>query len=111
MATGHDEGQPKPKVTDLNRTQRDVLWALLAGESNGLEITSRLEDYYGESVNTGRVYPACDALADCGLIAKDESANGRQNTYKLTADGHAALQRRQSWQNEMRTSGYDGGSE
>lgn len=85
------------RLADLSGFQRDILWVLSHhGSLKGLAVKSKLQDYYGENVNHGRLYPNLDELVERGLIEKG-TRDQRTNEYKLTADGKQALSRRRTW--------------
>lgn len=75
----------------LTRFQYDCLLEIGAtAPVIGLDIKRRLEEYYGQEVNHGRLYPNLDSLVDAGLVEKRE-ADGRSNHYRLTADGQRVV--------------------
>lgn len=83
---------------DLTGFQRDLL-VVIAGLDgpHGLEIKSELENYYGEEVNHGRLYPNLDRLSDKGLVEKGKR-DRRTNVYRLTSRGKRELSARQEWE-------------
>jgi DNA-binding PadR family transcriptional regulator len=87
------ETQTKSDVAtarDLTAFQQNVLFVLAEESRYGLAIKRELEDYYGEEVNHGRLYPNLDALIERGLVEKSE-LDKRTNEYALTGDGQAVL--------------------
>jgi DNA-binding PadR family transcriptional regulator len=75
---------------DLTAFQKNIL-AVLANEPRyGLAVKSELEDYYGEEVNHGRLYPNLDDLVNKGLVEKSE-LDKRTNQYALTDAGLDAV--------------------
>jgi DNA-binding PadR family transcriptional regulator len=52
----------------------------------GLAIKRELEEYYGEEVNHGRLYPNLDDLVERGFVEKSE-LDKRTNQYELTDEG------------------------
>ena len=91
--TTMSETQTKNDVTaarDLTAFQQNVLFVLAEEARYGLAIKRELEDYYGEEVNHGRLYPNLDALIERGLVEKSE-LDKRTNEYGLTDDGQAVL--------------------
>lgn len=85
-------------LADLTAFQRDILWTLAhEGASKGLSVKDALEDYYGEEVNHGQLYPNLDALVDHGLVAKS-ARDRRTNEYQLTDAARDALGERLRWQ-------------
>jgi len=84
-----------PDDGDLTRFQFEVLYALAATDDEaryGMGIKRDLEEYYGEDVNHGRLYPNLDKLADAGLLDK-AARDERTNEYGLTVDGRELLRR------------------
>ncbi|WP_435096920.1 helix-turn-helix transcriptional regulator [Halarchaeum sp. P4] len=85
---------------DLTGFQRDLLF-VTAGldEPNGLDIKDELEDYYGTSINHGRLYPNLDTLCEKGLIDKQKQ-DERTNAYSLTGRGRREILDRESWEHQ-----------
>ncbi|QIB74437.1 PadR family transcriptional regulator [Halogeometricum borinquense] len=85
---------------ELTGFQRDLLY-LVAGleKPHGLGIKRELEQYYGESITQGRLYPNLDALVEDGYIKKGEK-DRRTNFYELTANGRQAILERRAWEND-----------
>jgi DNA-binding PadR family transcriptional regulator len=82
--------------TDLSQFQVTIL-AILAEEARyGLAVKRALEDFYGENVNHGRLYPNLDELDDWGLVARRD-LDGRTNEYRVTAAGRRTLTEYTSW--------------
>lgn len=92
-----------PSYCDLNATQRDMLWTLLAGPANGLEIKRRMDEVHPSTVNSERIYRNSDGLEEQGLISVDRQ--GRTNEYRITDDGRQALRCRQVWLHQLRAQG------
>lgn len=94
---------PEPTVDtgvfdDLTGFHRDILVVLAdGGADTGLELKSRLEAYYDEPVNHGRLYPNLDRLAKHDLIAKIP-VDDRSNRYELTETGRTLLRERLLWE-------------
>ena len=90
------DGGPDPTVTwhGLNAFQRDCLRAVATlGEPKGLAVKERLETFYGEDVNHGRLYPNLDHLVDEGLVRKG-TKDKRTNSYAVTEWGQTVLDAR-----------------
>jgi len=83
-------------ASDLTLFKLDILTILAEKERYGLAIKRALEEYRGEEVNHGRLYPNLDDLVDHGLIEKSE-LDKRTNQYALTDDGRELLQARLDW--------------
>lgn len=88
-------------MEDLTAFQRDALYVIsgLDVEPKGLAIKDRLEDYYDEEINHGRLYPNLDTLVDRGLVQKG-SLDKRTNSYTLTDRGKRELEARRAWEND-----------
>jgi len=90
---------------DLSKFQLRIL-AILAEEARyGLAIKRELEDYYGQDVNHGRLYPNLDDLVERGLVTKSE-LDKRTNEYALTDAGEDILVEETAWLAE-RLEGYE----
>lgn len=86
---------------DLTEFQRDIL-TIIAGldEPHGLAIKEALDDYYGEDINHGRLYPNLDTLVEKGLVEKGEK-DRRTNEYRVTERGRRELVARREFENEL----------
>jgi len=88
-----EESEP---VRDLTAFQQNVLAVLSEEPRYGLAIKRELEDYYGEEVNHGRLYPNLDDLVGMGLVEKSQ-LDKRTNQYELTEFGEEAVADRLEW--------------
>ena len=86
------EAQPATRtdVRDLTAFQKNILTVLAEEARYGLAIKRELEEYYGQEVNHGRLYPNLDDLVNKGLVEKSE-LDKRTNEYALTDDGFDAV--------------------
>lgn len=85
---------------DLTGFQRDLLFVIAGADDQiGLEIKSELEEYYGEEINHGRLYPNLDTLVDKGLADKDDR-DERSHYYRLTRRGDREIQARREWESQ-----------
>ncbi len=86
------EAQPAERTAarDLTAFQKNILVVLAEEARYGLAIKRELEDYYGEEVNHGRLYPNLDDLVNKGLVEKSE-LDKRTNEYGLTQEGYDAV--------------------
>lgn len=83
---------------DLTGFQRDLLYVIAGlGEPKGLAIKEELDEYYGEDINHGRLYPNLDAVVEKGLIQKGQKDN-RTNAYSLTQRGQREIEARREWE-------------
>lgn len=88
-------------AADLSAFQRDALFIISRLVDNsetcyGLAVKRRLEAYYNEQVNHGRLYPNLDTLVEHGLIEKHDE-DGRTNRYEITQRGVNLLEDRHVW--------------
>jgi DNA-binding PadR family transcriptional regulator len=83
-------------ISELTAFQQNILVILSRETMYGLAIKRELEEYYGEDVNHGRLYPNLDDLVELGLIEKSE-LDKRTNQYELTEEGHDAVLDRLDW--------------
>jgi DNA-binding PadR family transcriptional regulator len=81
---------------DLTAFQKNILVVLAEEARYGLAIKRELEDYYGQEVNHGRLYPNLDDLVNKGLVEKSE-LDKRTNEYALTDAGYDAVLDDISW--------------
>ena len=81
---------------ELTAFQYNVLVILTEEPMYGLAIKRRLEEYYDDEVNHGRLYPNLDDLVEFGLVEKSE-LDKRTNQYELTDAGHEAVVDQLAW--------------
>ena len=86
------EAQPAARtdVRDLTAFQKNILTVLAEEPRYGLAIKRELEEYYGQEVNHGRLYPNLDDLVNKNLVEKSE-LDKRTNQYALTDAGFDAV--------------------
>jgi len=85
-------------MKDLTAFQRDLLYIIASlDDPYGLGIKDGLESYYGNDVNTGRVYQNLGKLSDNGYVKK-APIDKRTNSYTLTSRATAAMNDRQTWE-------------
>lgn len=83
---------------DLTGFQRDLLYAIGGLENpKGLSIKEELDDYYGNEINHGRLYPNLDTLVEKGLVDKGKR-DDRTNEYSLTTRGRREIEARREWE-------------
>lgn len=92
------EAQPAERTAarDLTAFQKNILTVLAEEARYGLAIKRELEEYYGQEVNHGRLYPNLDDLVNKGLVEKSE-LDKRTNEYGLTDQGYDAVLDQLSW--------------
>ena len=81
---------------NLTAFQTNILTILSEEPMYGLAIKRELEDYYGEEVNHGRLYPNLDTLVEKGYVEKSE-LDKRTNQYELTDEGLAVVVDQLQW--------------
>mgnify|MGYP006294419719 FL=1 len=93
-----------PETQEVTKSDRDLtafqqnLLSVLAEEARyGLAIKRELEDYYGEEVNHGRLYPNLDELIEQKKKEKSE-LDKRTNEYAITKYGLTVLLDHFDWQ-------------
>ena len=85
-------------MNDLTGFQRDLLYIIPGfNDPYGLAIRDELEEYYGNEINPGRLYPNLDTLVGKGLIKKGE-LDQRTNVYTLTDQGRREVRARREWE-------------
>lgn len=83
-------------ASELSAFQQRILTILSDEARYGLAIKDELEEFYGEDVNHGCLYPNLDELVEMGLVAKS-ARDRRTNEYALTEAGQDALTNQLSW--------------
>ncbi len=91
-----DTDQEQVHASDLTLFQVNILTILAEKERYGLAIKRALEEYCGEEVNHGRLYPNLDDLVDLDLVEKSE-LDKRTNQYALTDAGRELVAGRIQW--------------
>lgn len=99
-----DDSNP---LHDVNGFQRDALVVIASCDEppRGVTIRDELEEYYGHSVNVGRLYPNLNRLEDDGLLDKVPVDN-QAKEYTLTEEGERVVSILSEWVQE-RTSDID----
>ena len=85
--------------SDLSKFQIAALAILVEEPRYGLAVKRELEEYYGQEVNHGRLYPNLDDLVEYGLVEKS-ALDKRTNEYAATAAGERVLEEFNSWLDE-----------
>ena len=83
-------------ATDLSQFKLNILTVLADEKDYGMGIKRSLEEYYGEGLNHGRLYPNLDDLVEYGLVEKSE-LDKRTNQYAITDAGRELVQARIEW--------------
>ncbi|MFC7008482.1 helix-turn-helix transcriptional regulator [Halalkalicoccus salilacus] len=87
-------------MNGLTGFQRDVLYVIAElDEPSGSEIKDHLEEYYGNPVDRGQLYPNIDLIAEVELINKHRK-NEQRNSHTLNAKGYHEIKARQEWEDE-----------
>jgi len=83
---------------DLTGFQRDLLFVVAGLDGpNGVTVKDKLEQYYGQEVRHGRLYPNLDTLVEKGLVQKGQK-DRRTNEYRLEDRGRQLIEERLAWQ-------------
>ncbi|MDY6764299.1 MAG: PadR family transcriptional regulator [Halobacteria archaeon] len=86
-------------MNDLTAFQKNILHVLGDDSMYGLAIKRKLEEYYDEEINHGRLYPNLDFLVENNYIQKN-MFDKRTNEYELTDKGRNALLDQIRWELE-----------
>lgn len=86
----------QPIANSTTKFQDKILTILSVKPFYGLAIKRRLEEYYQEQVNHGRLYPNLDQLCEQGLVEKRE-LDKRTNQYSLTDLGEQVVEFDHEW--------------
>lgn len=83
---------------DLTGFQRDCLYVIAGLDGpKGLAVKDELDEYYGDTINHGRLYPNLDVLVDKGLVEKGK-IDDRTNFYRITGRGQREVDAREEWE-------------
>jgi len=96
MSEAQTVADPGHEARDLTAFQQNILTTLSEEPMYGLAIKRQLEEYYGDEVNHGRLYPNLDDLVEEGLVEKSE-LDKRTNQYALTEAGEGAVLDQVEW--------------
>lgn len=90
------------QMFDLTAFQRDLLYVIAGSddETYGLEIKETLEEFTGDAINHGRLYPNLDQLVESGYLEKGQ-LDRRTNTYELTDDARELINDRREWEDTL----------
>jgi DNA-binding PadR family transcriptional regulator len=86
---------------DLTAFRRDILYVIagMDDEPYGLAIKNGLEEYYGEEVEHGHLYPNLDALVEEGFVEKG-TIDERTNSYTLSDRARREIRARREWEDQ-----------
>jgi DNA-binding PadR family transcriptional regulator len=93
-------------MQDLTEFQKNILNVLIGEPKYGIEVKKELEEYYGDEVNHGRLYPNLDKLADRGYVDK-HTLDERKNEYAVTDEARAGMRDEIAWRVENYVDGSD----
>lgn len=82
--------------TELSEFQYTILFSLAERPRYGLELKSRMTEFYGSEINHGRLYPNLNDLVEMGLLSKSKRDN-RTNEYALSERGLMMVLDRIGW--------------
>jgi DNA-binding PadR family transcriptional regulator len=94
------------RMQKLTEFQKNILNVLVGEPKYGVEVKKALEEYYGEEINHGRLYPNLDKLADRGYVDK-LSLDDRKNEYAVTDEARAEIRDEIAWRVESYIDGSD----
>ena len=99
MSSDGDSDTPAQETQAANLTlfQQNILLILAAESQHGLGLKSELEQYYGEPINHGRLYPNLDQLVELGYVDKG-TLDKRTNLYSLTDRGQEIIVEQVGWE-------------
>jgi DNA-binding PadR family transcriptional regulator len=105
---GEPPVKPEP-LTGLTGFKRNLLLAIsrMTGERpHGLELKRKLEEFYNEEINHGRLYQNLSELVEMGFVDK-RPVDGRTNAYRLTTTGRLRLKAHHHWETECLLAGEE----
>lgn len=88
---------PLIELTDFKRDQLFVIRLLSSQDPHGLIIKDRLENYYGEEINQGRLYQNLGELVEDGYVKK-YPLDGRTNAYHSSEFANRRLMEHHEWE-------------
>ncbi|ELY88954.1 helix-turn-helix transcriptional regulator [Natrialba taiwanensis] len=95
-----DGSTPPRPLTNLTGFKRDQLFVIrLLAERNphGLVIKDKLDCYYDEDINQGRLYQNLSELVDEGYVEK-HPLDGRTNAYRPSTHANRRLEEHHEWE-------------
>ncbi|ELY99543.1 helix-turn-helix transcriptional regulator [Natrialba asiatica] len=95
-----DGSTPPRPLTNLTGFKRDQLFVIrLLAERNphGLVIKDKLDCYYDEDINQGRLYQNLSELVDEGYVEK-HPLDGRTNAYRPSTRANRRLEEHHEWE-------------
>ncbi|WP_207588196.1 helix-turn-helix transcriptional regulator [Halomontanus rarus] len=98
-STAEESTNPRP-LTNLTSFKRDQLFViqLLADRNpHGLVIKGKLDCYYDDEINQGRLYQNLGELVDEGYVEK-HPLDGRTNAYRPSRRAYERLEEHHEWE-------------
>lgn len=93
-------------ASDLTLFQTAALAIIVDEPRYGLAVKRELEDFYGEDIFHGRLYPNLDQLVAKGLVEKSQ-LDRRTNEYAATDRGEQVAAEFADWVEERLTVAVD----
>ncbi|WP_254528338.1 PadR family transcriptional regulator [Natrinema gelatinilyticum] len=95
----NDISDPRPltNLTGFKRDQLFVIRMLADRNPHGLVIKDKLDRYYDEEINQGRLYQNLGELVDEGYVEK-HPLDGRTNAYRPSAHANRRLEEHYEWE-------------
>ncbi|SEW02021.1 helix-turn-helix transcriptional regulator [Natrinema salifodinae] len=96
---GSDGADPRPltNLTGFKRDQLFVIRMLADRNPHGLVIKDKLDCYYDEEINQGRLYQNLGELIEEGYVEK-RPLDGRTNAYRPSTRANELLEAHHEWE-------------
>ncbi|WP_246999097.1 helix-turn-helix transcriptional regulator [Halosolutus gelatinilyticus] len=89
--------RPLTDLTGFKRDQLFVIRMLAARNPHGLVIKDKLDCYYDEEINQGRLYQNLGELVEEGYVEK-YPLDGRTNAYRPSTRANKRLEEHHEWE-------------
>lgn len=89
--------RPLTSLTGFKRDQLFVIQLLADRNPHGLVIKGKLDCYYEDEINQGRLYQNLGELVDEGYVEK-HPLDGRTNAYRLSTHAAKRLEEHHEWE-------------
>ncbi|NUB91568.1 helix-turn-helix transcriptional regulator [Haloterrigena sp. SYSU A558-1] len=93
----HTEPRPLANLTGFKRDQLFVIRMLAERNPHGLVIKDKLDCYYDEEINQGRLYQNLSELVEEGYVEK-RPLDGRTNAYRPSTRANRRLEEHHEWE-------------
>ena len=97
--TSDENAEPRPlaNLTGFKRDQLFVIRMLAERNPHGLVIKDKLDCYYDEEINQGRLYQNLGELVEEGYVEK-HPLDGRTNAYRPSTRANRRLEEHHEWE-------------